>query len=164
MTLSASSNVFEVTSAITNSTLTVLTLKHSTSGVAANGFGDTVYFQAEDDGGTNRNLCAVQTWWQDAASATRSANFDIWLSSQATLRRAFSIFESGISTVFDTVIGFHAALATNTTGGFLYIPSCAGAPTGVPTAYTGKIPLIIDSTNLAIYAYIGGAWKHVHVA
>lgn len=52
-----------------------------------------------------------------------------------------------------------AALATTATDGFLYIPSCAGTPTGAPTAYTGRIPIIWDSTNLKLYAYSGGAWK-----
>lgn len=62
----------------------------------------------------------------------------------------------------NVVVG-SAALLTTGTAGFLYIPSCAGAPTGVPTAYAGRIPIIYDSTNDALYAY-NGAWLHVHVA
>lgn len=52
-----------------------------------------------------------------------------------------------------------AALATNAVDGFLYVPTCAGMPTGTPTAYTGRIPLIVDSTNSKLYFYSGGAWK-----
>lgn len=49
-----------------------------------------------------------------------------------------------------------AALSTSATNGFLYITSCAGTPTGVPTAYTGRVPLQYDSTNNKLYIYDGG--------
>lgn len=52
----------------------------------------------------------------------------------------------------------NAALATNATGGFLYIPSGAGTPTGTPETFTGRVPLYYDSTNDKIYVYRGG-WK-----
>lgn len=52
-----------------------------------------------------------------------------------------------------------AALATNATDGFLYIPSCAGTPTGNPTAYSGRVPLVWDSTNDILYVRSGGSWK-----
>ena len=51
-----------------------------------------------------------------------------------------------------------AALATNATDGFLYIPTCAGTPTGTPTAFTGRAPMVIDSTNNKMYIYSGGSW------
>jgi hypothetical protein len=52
-----------------------------------------------------------------------------------------------------------AALATNATDGFLYVPTCAGAPTGTPTAETGTAPIIIDTTNNKLYFYSGGQWR-----
>lgn len=52
-----------------------------------------------------------------------------------------------------------AALATTATDGFLYIPGGAGAPTGVPTAYTGRVPLYVDTTNHKLHFYSGGAWR-----
>lgn len=52
-----------------------------------------------------------------------------------------------------------AALATTATNGFLYIPTCAGTPTGTPTAITGLAPLVINSTNNKLYFYSGGAWR-----
>ena len=52
-----------------------------------------------------------------------------------------------------------AALATTATNGFLYIPTCPGTPTGVPTAVTGLAPMVVDSTNNKLYFYSGGAWR-----
>jgi len=49
-----------------------------------------------------------------------------------------------------------AALATNATGGFLYIPTCAGTPTGVPTTQTGTVAMVFDTTNSKFYIYNGG--------
>ena len=51
-----------------------------------------------------------------------------------------------------------AAIATNATNGFLYIPSCAGTPTGTPTTKTGLVPLVIDTTNHKLYFY-DGLWR-----
>jgi len=56
-----------------------------------------------------------------------------------------------------------AALAINATDGFTYIATCAGTPTGVPTAYTGMIPMVYDSTNNKFYMY-NGAWKSTTLA
>jgi len=50
-----------------------------------------------------------------------------------------------------------AAIATDATDGFLYIPSCAGTPTGTPTTKTGRVPLVYDSTNHILYLY-DGSW------
>lgn len=53
------------------------------------------------------------------------------------------------------------SLGTTSTNGFLFIPSCAGTPTGVPQGYTtGKIALVFDATNHKLYAY-DGAWRDV---
>lgn len=50
----------------------------------------------------------------------------------------------------------NAAIATNAANGFLYIPTCAGTPTGTPTAKTGRAPIVWDSTNKKLYVYDGG--------
>jgi hypothetical protein len=52
-----------------------------------------------------------------------------------------------------------AAIATNATNGFLYVPTCAGTPTGTPTTKTGRAPIVIDTTNHKLYFYSGGAWR-----
>ena len=66
-----------------------------------------------------------------------------------------------VDSVFNLVVG-DAALATNATGGFLFIPSCAGTPTGTPTTYTGRIAMVYDSTNDYLYVY-NGSWKKTTV-
>ena len=57
------------------------------------------------------------------------------------------------------VAGASAALATNATNGFLYVPTCAGTPTGTPTAITGMAPIVVNTTNNKLYFYSGGAWR-----
>ena len=51
-----------------------------------------------------------------------------------------------------------AAIATNATNGFLYVPTCAGTPTGTPTTYTGRAPIVVDTTNHKLYFY-DGSWR-----
>jgi hypothetical protein len=52
-----------------------------------------------------------------------------------------------------------AALATSATDGFLYVPTCAGTPTGTPTTQTGTAPIVVDTTNNKLYFYSGGQWR-----
>lgn len=51
------------------------------------------------------------------------------------------------------------AVATAATDGFLYVPTCAGTPTGVPTAKTGYAPIVVNTTNNKLYFYSGGSWR-----
>jgi hypothetical protein len=61
------------------------------------------------------------------------------------------------------VIGPGSALAISATDGFLYIPACAGAPTGTPTANAGTVPIVFDTTNSKIWIF-NGSWKGVAVS
>lgn len=63
-----------------------------------------------------------------------------------------------LSSLGNVVIGT-AAVATTATDGFFYIPTSAGPPTGVPTAYAGRVPLVYDTTNHQFWIYDGGGWK-----
>jgi hypothetical protein len=58
-----------------------------------------------------------------------------------------------------TTIGV-ASLATTAVDGFLYVPTCAGVPTGTPTAKTGYAPIVVDTTNNRWYFYSNGAWRN----
>jgi hypothetical protein len=57
-----------------------------------------------------------------------------------------------------------AALSTSATDGFFYIDSCAGTPTGTPTAFTGRVPTIVDTTGNKIWGYYGGVWVNLSPA
>jgi hypothetical protein len=57
------------------------------------------------------------------------------------------------------VAGASAALATTATNGFLYVPTCAGTPTGTPTTITGMAPIVVNTTNNKLYFYSGGSWR-----
>lgn len=52
-----------------------------------------------------------------------------------------------------------SSVATNATDGFLYVPTCAGTPTGTPTTYGSRAAIVIDRTNNKLYFYSGGAWR-----
>jgi hypothetical protein len=52
---------------------------------------------------------------------------------------------------------------TGMTNGFFYIPGAAGAPSGTPTAVSGRVPMYYDTTNNNFYVYNGG-WKKVLLA
>jgi hypothetical protein len=64
-----------------------------------------------------------------------------------------------ITAVGNVVAGGSVALATTATNGFLYVPTCAGTPTGTPTAITGMAPIVVNTTNNKLYFYSGGVWR-----
>jgi hypothetical protein len=64
----------------------------------------------------------------------------------------------------DVVLGSGFALATTSTHGFVYLPSVAGTPSGVPTAYGAQAAVVIDTTGSKIWVRVGAAWKSVAVA
>lgn len=61
--------------------------------------------------------------------------------------------------IHDNIVVSNASRATNATDGFLYIPSCAGTPTGTPRTYDTSVPIIVDRTNHKLYFYSGGSWR-----
>lgn len=65
-----------------------------------------------------------------------------------------------IDHVSNVVLGNQSALATNATNGFLYVRTCAGTPTGAPTAFTGHVAMLYDTTNNKWWAY-NGSWRSV---
>lgn len=64
------------------------------------------------------------------------------------------------ATIFSKpIVAATAILATTATTGFMYMPTCAGTPTGTPVAQTGTVPWVYDTTNHKICVYEGGTWK-----
>jgi len=52
------------------------------------------------------------------------------------------------------------SLATNAAADFVYLQEMAGTPSGTPTAITGRIPIVVDTTGGKIWVYYGGSWKY----
>jgi hypothetical protein len=69
------------------------------------------------------------------------------------------VVRATLDTSGNVIAGGSVALATTATDGFLYVPTCAGTPTGVPTAITGMAPIVVNTTNNKLYFYSGGAWR-----
>lgn len=68
------------------------------------------------------------------------------------------------STLGNIQIGLPGALLTTATKGFLDLPTCAGAPSGVPAnTEAGHKSMVYDTTNNKIWVY-NGAWRGVVVA
>jgi hypothetical protein len=97
--------------------------------------------------GINTNVLRYQT------DNTLSSHVFYAAASSSASNELFRISGTG-----NVVVG-NAALATNATNGFLYVPTCAGIPTGVPTSFTGRAATVLDTTNNRIYFY-NGAWRY----
>jgi hypothetical protein len=87
----------------------------------------------------------------ELVNRSASAGFDFYVNSGGTLA-------ARIPAAGGMVVGA-AALATAATDGFLYVPTCAGTPTGTPTTQTGTAPIVVDTTNNKLYFYSGGQWR-----
>ena len=106
-------------------------------------------FNADSSAGTGGQSWSI---WATSSSSGVASNGSLAIYNRSTSKIWFQISALG-----NQVPG-NAALATNATDGFVYLPTCAGAPTGVPTAYTGRVAHIYDTTNNKLYVY-NGAWK-----
>lgn len=91
--------------------------------------------------------------------ATNAGMFFIGGNSRFSLQNATSVEIFAAALNSDIVCGQQAAIATNATTGFLYVPSCAGTPTGTPAGWTGKVPIVVNTTNNKLYFYSGGSWR-----
>lgn len=112
-----------------------------------------LYIDAQTAGTTNWSIYSA------GGNSYHAGSFWIGTTNGGTHR----LYVSGTTLVSSSLVIGTAALATTATDGFLYIPSSAGAPTGTPTAYTGRVPLHYDSTNNRLYIY-NGAWRSVALA
>jgi len=150
------------------------TLGISVAGVAAlnigapsAGFGGGFQIQCPVDGDVgyiypSRNTSSIDLY--GGTSASTGAHVRVYGASHASKASNVEITNGNTARITidgaGNIVCGSAALATTATDGFLHISSSAGAPTGVPTASTGRVPIHIDTTNIRIYAYIGGAWKY----
>jgi hypothetical protein len=94
------------------------------------------------------------------AAATSDATCAVLTVNHAPLNLGTNSTVRTIITRDGSLVQGTAALATTATDGFLYIPTCAGAPTGVPTAQTGTVPIVFDTTDKRLYVYESAAWHY----
>lgn len=113
----------------------------------------TTVFQVVDGGNVYVTAAKAIFWDGGGDTSTAESSADVL---DSTVGGVLGLSLAEIGTLVNVICGKQAALATNATDGFLYIPSCAGAPTGVPTSYTGKVAMVYDTANEALYVYNGG--------
>lgn len=141
-------------------TLASLTVSGAVS-LTNNGSGGQLFGGTSSDTGQTQfvvsNTSSGGHAWQfaTAGSTAGPSPGDFYFYDQTAAKYRFLISSLG-----NTVIGgfLGPALATSATDGFIYIPTSAGTPTGVPTAYTGHVALLYDTTNHQFWIYDGG-WK-----
>ena len=106
--------------------------------------------------GTNATvLVAYQAAIEHIANTTK----------QVYLRGAVAAGNPGIKASGGNLVlgSANASMLQSATDGYVMIPSCAGAPSGVPTNNgLGQIAMHYDSTNNRIYFY-NGSWRSVAV-
>lgn len=122
--------------------------------------------------GVNAQTLRVYNTFTDASNYERAALQ--WQSNELQLRvdgagtgqnRPFQIVVASQIVAYFNSTGNRSvalgvgAVATNATSGFVYVPTCAGTPTGIPETYTGRAPIVVDTTNNKLYFYSGGAWR-----
>ena len=88
---------------------------------------------------------------------------DIYIGFNSAATSSLHLYSNNFQTVFinkgNTVVG--AAVTTTATDGFLYIPTVNGTKTGIPTTYSGTIPMVFDTSVNKLVVYTGGTWKSV---
>jgi hypothetical protein len=117
-------------------------------GTSADGAGGSVSLTAANGVGTNRSggNVTITSGTPTGSGSNGTTTFNIGASQQ------------GQFTALGSFVLGNAALATSATDGFLYITSTAGVPSGVPTSFTGRTPIVYDTTNDRFDVY-NGAWK-----
>lgn len=121
----------------TSNELAIVNIAASGTGVAATNYGNATIRRA-------------------AFNVVNGSNIEIYTNPTNSGTGLTKVFE--LTSLGNVVLGAQAALATSATNGHTYIPTCAGTPTGVPTAYTGKVAMVYDTTNNKFYIYNAG-WK-----
>jgi hypothetical protein len=112
----------------------------------------------------------VANFVQNATTAGQAYGMQIQAGTNAS-DYALSVKNQANNYTILNVLGDHnvvvgsAALATTATAGFIWIPSCAGVPTGAPTApYTSAAAMVVDTTNSKLYVRVGTTWKSCTLA
>jgi len=109
-------------------------------------------------GSTNINAGSIG-FFTDAAWSSTSVplSFAVALVPTGTTGGRTNIF--GIHSNGDVVLNSSGiAVSASATGGFTFLPNCAGQPTGSPAARTGSTATIYDTTNDVLWVNDGTRW------
>lgn len=132
--------------------------KIGTAGVVGNGAGLSVMIgdaslKIVDGGGINSILVTATT-----GAVTTAAHIRVRTAGTTVTALTVSSASSQFQAAADVVVNPGGNLVAATTG-FLFVPSCAGTPTGVPAnTYTNCVALQYDRTAHKIWVY-DTAWK-----
>jgi hypothetical protein len=155
--ITSSGNLINYTDKVTNGGInTSIDLLLTDAVSVEQGIGTGIIFRTRDTESGGRVGGGIDIWKEstdnnNTASAMRFFTREGGVSPTEKLR---------ITGAGNIVLGSQTALATNATNGFTYLPTCAGAPTGSATSYTGKAPFVVDTTNNRLYIRVGATWRY----
>ena len=142
---------------VTSGTAGAVTITGGNNTGGSGGGGDII-IRSGGAAGVGQGTGAVRIEAQASASGDSAGN-SIFFAAGGTIVDAPTVRMRVMSTGNVAIAGaVGVSLATTATNGFPYIPTCAGVPTGVPTAITGFAPVVIDITNNRMYFYGGTGW------
>lgn len=130
------------------------------SGTPGVGMGAAHVFQADSTTTQDRMQARIASSWLTATDGTRRAKLSLGTNiqgSESTLER-LGLTDTEVKTNGQSLVVGGAALATNATFGFLYLPTSAGKPTGSPVSQTGTAPTIYDSSGNVLFIHNGTRW------
>lgn len=131
-----------------------LSLWHNSPSPAANDIIGAFTFDGNDSGGNYTTYGRIEMVPTSVTHPSEVAKMIFYTTVAGVLKENLRI--DGLS----NVIVNNDFIGTTATNGFLYVPSCAGIPTGVPTTYSGRTPVVVDTTNNRLYFYSTGAWRN----
>ena len=122
------------------------------------GVSGSVFMDAE---GTIVRATALYAGALRVTKGTVAQNHGIYVEPQTAGAANFALLTNGgawKNNSIDSIVCSGAALPTDAAGGFLYVPSCEGRPTGTPARESGTVPIVYDTQADVLYAY-HGRWR-----
>lgn len=133
---------------------------------SATGLGSGIGFVISNTDATANNRAGLYFADHSGGGSGASAWFEIIFTNRTSHYGSFEFdtrdtdgAHTRLSLSKNVVVG-EGAVSTSATDGFFYLGTTAGAPTGTPTSYTGRVPAVYDTTNQRLCIY-SGSWRCV---